>query len=259
MEGNHRVPLTRDRLAKLLRFTSSHAEDPDAPASLDDYVKRAPETPKAIYYLGGPNLASIKKSPNLEIFRRRNLEVLYLTDAVDEFVLPALETYEGRKLVSVDSSEVELPPEPESQDAKPQEKPDTAGGGIRRVLTLFREALGDRIKDVRESKRLTDSPCCLVNAEPGLSTQMQRIMKMANRDFPTTARALEVNPGAPLIRRLQSLSANPDHDDFIRRCALQLWANAMLLEGNVPEPEEMVMRNQTFMEEAAEKRSPIVF
>ena len=88
---------------------------------------------------------------------------------------------------------------------------------------------------------------------------MQRLLKQANKDFPTSARIFEVNPSAPLIRRLRSLSANPDHDAFISQCALQLWANALLLEGTVAEPEALVARNQAFMEEAAEKRSPIVF
>jgi molecular chaperone HtpG len=260
-EGIARDPMQRDRIAKLLRFLSTHAEDPDAPTSFDDYIKRAPADQKAIYYLGGPNLASIKKSPNLEVFRRRNLEVLFLTEAVDEFVLSALESYDGRKLISIDSDEVELPAEPEGttdQSEAAKSEPSDAGG-LSRVLTLFREALGDRVKDVRESRRLTDSPCCLVNADRGLSTQMQRIMKMANQDFVPAGRVLEINPSAPLVRRLRNLSANPDHDPFIKQCALQLWANALLLEGSVPEPEDMVARNQAFMEEAAEKRSPIVF
>jgi molecular chaperone HtpG len=263
-EGIAREPMNRDRVAKLLRFTSSHAEDPDAPTSLDDYIKRMPEGQKFLYYLGGPNLEAIKTSPNYEIFRRRNVEVLFLTDPVDEFVMSALGTYDGRAAVSIDSGDVELPPEPEGQgDDRAKEGGEspadsTSTAGLGRVLSLFREALGDRVKDVRESKRLTDSPCCLVNTEGGLSTQMQRILKMANKDFPTSARVLEVNPSAPLVRRLRSLSASPDHDAFIRQCGLQLWADALLLEGSVPEPEAMVRRNQSFMEEAAEKRSPIV-
>ena len=98
-----------------------------------------------------------------------------------------------------------------------------------------------------------------MNADGGMSTQMQRLLKQANKDFPASARIFEVNPSSPLIRRLQNLSANPDHDGFIGQCALQLWSNALLLEGTVTEPEAMVARNQSFMEEAAEKRSPIVF
>src|SRR5262249_13113463 len=167
-------------------------------------------------------------------------------------------THDGRRLVSIDAADVELPPEEPRGEEKPEEK-EGGSSGLARVLTLFRESLGDRVKDVRESKRLTDSPCCLVTAEGGLSTQMQRLLSLADKTFTAGARVLEVNPSAPLIRRLRSLAANPDHDDFIKRCALQLWSNALLLEGTVAEPEGLVARNQAFMEEAAEKRSPIVF
>jgi len=244
----------RERIAKLLRFSSSHAEGPMG-TSLDEYVQRAQPDQKPIYYLGGPDLASIKKSPNLEVFQKRGIEVLFLTDPIDEFVMSTLYTFEGRTLTSIDSADVELP------EAKPDEEParePEPAGRLGRVLDLFRAALGDRVKEVRESKRLTDSPCCLVNAEGGLSTQMQRLLKMANKDFLPAHRILEVNPSAPLIRRLGSLSANPDHDEFIKQCALQLWSGALLLEGTLSEPESLVARSQAFMEEAAEKRSPLL-
>ena len=260
-EGIARDPMNRDRVAKLLRFTSSLAEDPEAPATLDDYVGRAPAEPKLIYYLGGPDLASLRQSPNYEIFRRRGVEVIFLTDPVDEFVLTSLGSFDGRRLVSIDSADVELPEAMKEDEAKTDLEgiKDESPGHLGRVVSLFRSALGGRVKEVRESKRLVDSPCRLVNAEGGLSTQMQRLLKMADKNFTEAARVFELNPSAPLIGRLKSLSVNPDHDDFIKRCALQLWANALLLEGIVAEPEAAVVRNQAFMEEAAEKRSPIVF
>ncbi len=244
----------RERIAKLLRFISSQTE-PDKPTSLDDYLKRALPDQTTIYYLGGPDLASIRKSPNLEIFRRRGIEVLFLVDPIDEFVVSNLESYSGKSLKSIDSADLELPG---TDTTEPEKTTDEDASSLSRVLDLFRSALGDRVKEIRESKRLTESPCCLVNADGSLSSQMQRLLKMANRDFPTAERILEINPSAPLIRRLSSLSANPDHDDFIKKCALQLWSNAMLLEGSLPEPEDLVARNQSFMEEAAEKRSPIL-
>jgi len=113
------------------------------------------------------------------------------------------------------------------------------------------------VREVRESKRLTDSPCCLVNSEGGFSTQMQRLMKLANKDFPEPARILEINPSSPLVRRLCRLSANSQHDAFIKQCGLQLWSNAMILEPP-PDPEDLVARVQGFMDEAAEKRSPLI-
>jgi molecular chaperone HtpG len=244
----------RDRLAKLLRFASSRSDDPRELTSLDEYVKRMPEGQKQVYYLGGPDLNAIKKSPNLEIFRRRNLEVLYLTDPVDEFVMSALHAFDGKELKSIDAADIDLPGEP--GEPKADEPKET--GGIGRVLELFRQALGDRVQEVRASKRLTDSPCCLVNAEGGLSTQMHRLLKLANRDVPESRRILEVNPSSSLIGRLAALSANAEHNDFIRQCGLQLWSNAQILEGLLPEPEEMVGRVQAMMEQAAWARSPLV-
>ena len=251
----------RERIARLLRFVSSRSDDPEVQVSLDDYIGRMPESQKRIYYLGGPDLASVRKSPNLEIFRRRGLEVLFLTEPVDEFVMNAMGSHAGKTLTSIDSDDLELP------DTKEEEKTITTGeestsigpeSGFSRVLSLFREAVGGRVREVRESKRLIDSPCCLVSAEGGFSTQMQRLMKLANKDFPETGRILEINPKAPLIRRLCRLSANTEHDAFIKQCGLQLWCNALLLEGVMPEPEDLVARVQSFMDEAAEKRSPLI-
>ncbi len=253
--------INRERLARLLRFASSHSEDTEAKVSLDDYVGRMPENQKRIYYLGGPDLASMKKSPNLEIFRRRGLEVLYLTEPIDEFVMNALVSFGGKPLTSIDSDDLELPEAGKEEPAVvtgESEESKEAESGFSRVLTLFREAVGHRVKEVRESKRLTDSPCCLVNADGGFSTQMQRLMKLANKDFPEQARILEINPSSPLIRRLCRLSANSQHDAFIKQCGLQLWSNAMILEGITPDPEDLVARMQAFMDEAAEKRSPLI-
>jgi molecular chaperone HtpG len=249
----------RERIAKLVRFASSRSDDATALVSLDEYVARAPEGQKRIYYLGGPDIASIAKSPKLEIFRRRGVEVLFLTDPIDEFAVTSLREYQGKTLTSIDAADLDLPetaPSVETAQTETETPPQEAG--FARVLDLFRAALGDRVREVRESKRLTDSPCCLVNAEGGLSSQMQRLLKLANRDFTESARILEVNPKAPLIRRLCRLSANNDHDGFVKQCALQLWANAMILDGAVPEPEDMVSRVQSFMAEAAEKRSPLI-
>ncbi len=212
----------RERIAKLLRFTSSRSQGPNDVVSLDEYLARMPEGQRQIYYLGGPDFASVVKSPNLEIFRRRGIEVLFLTDPIDEFAITSLISYQGKTLTSIDSAELDLPDSPEQEAATPESPEPSAAkeSGFPHVLDLFRAALGNRVKEVRESKRLTDSPCCLVNAEGGPSTQMQRLLKLANKDFPEVSRILEINPSAPLVRRLCNLAANADHDAFIRECAL---------------------------------------
>jgi molecular chaperone HtpG len=97
-----------------------------------------------------------------------------------------------------------------------------------------------------------------VNVEGGISTQMQRLLKLANKEFTESPRILEINPSAPLIRRLCNLSANTQHHSFIKQCGLQLWSDAMILDGVTPEPEDLVARVQSFMTEAAEKRSPLI-
>jgi molecular chaperone HtpG len=171
-------------------------------------------------------------------------------------VLSSLREYDGKQLTSIDSADLDLPPA--KADVEPAKKDEGPVAGMERVLTLFRTALGDQVKEVRESARLTDSPCCLVSAEDGMSAQMQKIMRMANKDFPAPKRIFEVNPRSPLVRRLAALSANPEHDGFIQQCGAQLYANAMILEGLFPEPQNMVGRIQAFMETAADKLSPII-
>jgi molecular chaperone HtpG len=182
-----------------------------------------------------------------------------LTDPIDEFALNSLHSYQGKDLTSIDSADLDLPETgPTTEPVTSADESSARESGFNRVLELFRTALGARVREVRESKRLTDSPCCLVSAEGGMSTQMQRLLKMANKDFTESTRILEINPSAPLVRRLCRLSANNQHDDFIKTCALQLWTNAMILDGLTPEPEDMVARVQSFMAEAAEKRSPLI-
>ena len=252
----------RDKIAKLLRFGSSHFDDADALTSLDDYIERAPKEQKQIYYIGGLDVSSIKRNPNLEIFNKKNLEVLFLTDPVDEFVVSHLHEFDGKPLKSIDAADLEFPDSVDSEkqddDSTEEEKSDEKRpAGFEKVLTLFREGLGDRVEEVRESKRLTNSPCCLVNPEGAASAQMQKVLSMSNKDFPMSKRIFEINPKAPLIERLSSLSANSDHDGFVQNCGCQLFMNAMLLEGVVLDPEDTVGRVQDFMQELASGRSPI--
>ena len=233
-----------ERIAKLLRFASSRSDDPKSLVSFDAYIEKMPEQQTQIYYQAGSDFSSIKKSPNLEIFRRNGIEVIYMTDPVDEFAIKSLGTYREKKLTSIDSADIDIPNS--STFERRRAKAATHGAkesGFPKVLELFREALGARISEVRESKRLIDSPCCLVNVEGGMSTQMQRLLKMANKEFTESARILEVNPSAPLIRRLCNLSANNQHHSFIKQCGLQLWSDAMILDGVTPEPEDLVARD----------------
>lgn len=244
----------RDRLTRCLRFRSSHHDDANKLVSLEEYVSRMKPDQKEIYYVGGPDVGAIQKNPNLEIFRKRGLEVFYLIDAIDEFVVAGLSQFEEKPLKSIDSADLELPASPDDVENKDE----TPTGGFAKVIDIFKATLSEKVSEVRVSKRLTDSPVCLVNAEGAFSAQMQKLMRMANKEFPVGQRILEVNPDARLIKQLSNLSANPQNEPFIAECGQQLFANALLLEGVMPEPEDMVPRVQKIMEEAAEKMSPLI-
>lgn len=259
-EGLHSDYEHREELGGLLRFaTSALSQDGDNPEPLTgfaDYVKRAPEGQSQIYFVGGPDRKSLEKNPNLEIFRRKKLEVLFVTDPIDEFVLSNLRTFEGKDLVAIDSSKIEFPPasdEEKAEEAKSEEQQTVAAeaSGFQRVLELIRTELGNAVKEVRASKRLTDSVCCLVNPEGSMSAQLERVLSMGDREIPASKKIFEVNPSAPLIVRLSSLADRADQAGFIQQCGRQLFANALLLEGVPLDPAELVSRVQGFMLDAA--------
>jgi molecular chaperone HtpG len=249
----------RDRLAGLLRFASTQSMSGGL-ISLSDYISRCPEAQEQIYFACGTDADAVLRDPNLEVFRSRKLEVLILTDPADEFILSHLGEFQKKPIVSVDSAGLKLPPAQESaapSDAS-QQTPTDVTPAFERLLELFKSALGDQVQDVRRSERLTESACCLVNAEGSMSTTMQRVLRINAPDFEMQKMILELNPGAPLIRRLSELVANPDQHPFIRVCAEQLHANAMILAGLAPDGQQMATRVQDFMLDLAAGRSVIV-
>jgi len=253
----------RDRLAKLLRFKSTNTSAEDGLASLAGYCERAPEDQKQIYFATGADETSILRDPNLEIFRERNLEVLLLTDPVDEYVLSTLGEFDEHKLVPIDSADLELPgseaKDSETDDEKKEDEKDAADlpNGFGTVLSIFKEALGDQVEDVRKSERLTESACCLVNAKGAQSTTMQKVLQVNMPDFEMSKMILEINPKAPLVQRLCELSVNDDNNDFVRTCGQQLYSNALIMAGLAPKADEMSSRVQDFMMQLAQQKSSI--
>ena len=252
----------RDRLAKLLRFSSTNSSAEGGLTSLAGYCERAGDDQKQIYFASGTDESAVLSDPNLEIFRERNLEVLVLTDPVDEYVLGTLGKFEDRDLVSVDSSELKLPEASGHDDSSDNEKKDEsenkeAPQGFDRVLTLIKEALGDQVEDVRQSERLTSSACCLVNSAGAQSTTMQKVLQVNMPDFEMSKMILEINPKAPFVSRLCEIAVNADNDGFVKNCGQQLYANAMILAGLAPNGNEMADRVQNFMMELAQQRSSI--
>ncbi len=258
----------RERIAKLMRFHSTHstgastlltggldAKTPTPSVSLDDYLKRAPEDQSQIYYLSGPNLDAMQKHPHLETFRKRNLEVLFLDDPIDEYALIQLRSYNGKDVMTIDGADVKFPESTTPADeAAAKETPKN----FTRVIELFRGALDDKVTDVKESSRLTDSPCCLINLRSHMSSRLQQVLGQTVREFEQTKRVMEVNPHAALIHRLCELSENSDNDEFIRDCGRQLFANAQILDGLIPDVEDTTSRTLRFMEELARSKPPTV-
>lgn len=258
----------RERIAKLMRFHSTFSAtestlvsgglDDKAPApsvSLDEYLKRAPEGQSQIYYLSGPNLDAMQKSPHLEIFRKRNLEVLFLEDPIDEYALIQLRSYNGKEVMSIDGADVKFP---ESTTTADEGEAKATPKNFTRVVELFRGALDAKVADVKESSRLTDSPCCLINPRSHMSGRLQQVLGQSMREFEQTKHVMEVNPQSGLINRLCELSNNSDNDEFIRDCGRQLFANAQILDGLVPDVEGTTDRTLRFMEELARSKSAIV-
>ena len=208
----------RERLAKLLRFASTHA---DAGVSFTDYVGRMKEGQEAIYYITADTLAAAKNSPQLEIFRKKGIEVLLLVDRVDEWMLSHLYEFDGKQLQSVARGGVDLG---KLQDEEEKKQAEAASEAFKPILERLKEALKDRAKDVRVTTRLVDSPACLVVEEGDMSGHLARLLKQAGQAAPATQPILEVNPEHALVKRLD---ASAHFDDL----AHILFDQALLAEG----------------------------
>lgn len=213
----------RDKLAKLLRFASTTS---DALAvSLADYKARMKDGQKAIYYITADTLAAAKNSPQLELFRKKGIEVLLMTDRVDEWALSFLPEFDGTPLQSVAKGAVDLG---ELQDEEEKKAAEEAAESFKPVLDKLKETLKDKASDVRVTTRLVDSAACLVVGEGELSSQLARMLKAAGQKAPDAKPTLEVNPAHPLVRKLDG---SAHFDDL----AHILFDQALLAEGGLPD------------------------
>ncbi|HXD07601.1 MAG TPA: molecular chaperone HtpG [Burkholderiaceae bacterium] len=212
----------RERLAKLLRFSSTHA---DEGVSFADYVSRMKEGQEAIYVITADSLAAAKSSPQLEIFRKKGIEVLLLTDRVDEWMLTHLYEYEGHSLQSVAKGAIDLG---KLQDEEEKKRGEEAGEAFRPTLERLRQVLSAKAKDVRVTTRLVESPACLVVEEGDMSGHLARLLKQAGQNAPGSLPILEVNTEHPLVKRL---AADAHFDEL----AHILFDQALLAEGGTLE------------------------
>ncbi len=215
----------RDKLARLLRFASTTTDA--LSVSLADYKARMKEGQDAIYYITADNLAAAKNSPQLEVFRKKGIEVLLMTDRVDEWALGFLNEFDGTPLQSVAKGAFDLG---KLQDEAEKKAAEEAAESFKPVLAKLKEALKDKAEDVRATSRLVDSPACLVAQEQGMSLQLARMLKQAGQPVPQSKPILEVNPEHALLKKLAA-DANPHFHDL----AHIVFDQALLAEGGLPE------------------------
>ncbi len=222
-EGTGEDFANKERIAKLLRFASTHADSEEQTVSLDDYVSRMKEGQSGIYYIAAETFAAAKNSPHLEIFRKKGIEVLLLSDRVDEWVTSNLSEYEGKALVSVAKGNLDLGALAD-EEKKEQER---EAGEYKALTERIGKELGDRVKEVRVTFRLTSSPACLVADQHGMSQNLERMLKAAGQNVPGSKPILEINPHHPLVQRLGKDGGDKRFADWSHL----LFDQALLAEG----------------------------
>ncbi len=226
----------REKLARLLRFASTQSDVVNV--GLADYKARMKEGQQAIYYITADNLAAAKNSPQLEVFRKKGIEVLLMTDRVDEWALSHLHEFDGTPLQSVAKGAVDLGA---LQDEEEKKAAEAAAETFKPVLERLKESLKDKAQDVRVTTRLVDSPACLVVEDHGMSTQLARLLKQAGQKAPESKPILEVNAEHPLVKKLDG---SAHFDDL----AHILFDQALLAEGGLPDdPAAYVKRVNTLL------------
>ena len=222
-EGPAEDYANREKIAGLLRFATTHKETEEQTESLDDYLSRVPEGQDRIYYVVAENFATARRSPHLEVFRKRGIEVLLLWDRVDDWLMSHLQEYEGKTLQDVARGELDLG-EAAEEDEKEREK---RAEESKDLLDRIARVLDGEVAEVRASARLTDSAACLVVGEHDMGAQMRRLMEAAGQPVPETNPILEINASHPLLVMLDQESDEDRFADLTR----VVFDQATLAEG----------------------------
>jgi len=223
-EGPSEDYANREKIAKLLLFSTTHTNDPKQDQSLEDYIGRMKPEQKVIYYIAADNHNTAKNSPHLEIFRKKGIEVLLLSDRVDEWLMSHLHEFDGKSFQDITKGELDLG-ELDSEEEK--EKQQAEDEKARPLLERIKAALGERVAEVRVTHRLTDSPACLAIGEHEMGLQMRRIMEAAGQSVPDSKPIFEVNTMHPLVQKLEQESSASHFDEL----ACILFDQSCLAEG----------------------------
>lgn len=226
----------REKIAKLLRFASTHTDTPEQNHSLDDYVARMKEGQEKIYYIAAENFNTAKNSPHLEVFRKKGIEVLLLSDRVDEWLMSHLQEFEGKHFQDVGKGELDLGKLDTEEEKEAQEK---VAEQLKPLLERVKTALGEEVSEVRITHRLTDSPACVVVGQYDMGAQMRRILEAAGQKVPESKPIFELNPEHPLVKKLDAEANEGRFGDL----AHILFDQANLAEGaQLQDPAAYVQR-----------------
>ncbi len=242
-EGPAEDSANKEKIAGLFRYSSTNNDSDIENVSLDDYISRMKEGQDKLYYITGDSYAAVKNSPHLELFKKKGIEVILMHDRVDEWMMSYLNEFDGKSFVNIAKGELDLGKLEDKEDKKKAEK---AAKDNEKLLKQMTESLADKVKEVRVSTRLTDSPSCLVVEQQDMAVSMQKILKQAGHEVPNIEPILEINIEHPLVKRL---SEEQDDDKFSDWSHL-LFDQAMLSEGGqLEDPVSFVTRiNQLLLE-----------
>ena len=227
-EGIEVDQANKDKIKELLLFESNKTE-PGKYVSLKEYTERMVLDQKEIYYITGTSRAAVENSPHLEVFKKKEIEVLFMIEPVDEFILAGFGEYDGKKLKSIAQGDIDLGSEEEKKLADEQKK--EVSGKYKKLIKKVQDSLKEDVKEVRLSDRLTDSASCLVTDEGDMNPQMERIFAAMNQPVPETKRILELNPNHPVIETMNELFTANKKDSKIADYSELLYDQALLTEG----------------------------
>lgn len=242
-------PQDREDIEPLLHFASTKTDDPNTLISLADYTSRLAHNQDDLYYIIGDDFHSASRSPHLDAFRRRGIEVLYFTDPIDSFMVMGLAEYNGHKVRNVDEADIDLSDVGEMQEAE-QSHEALAKDVFSTLQGRFSSVLGNRVREVRESKTLTNSPARLVSDESAPNRNMFRLNRMLDRDYELPVKILELNSRHPLVHNLSTMVDTTPQNPLIDVVIEQVFETALLQDGIHPDPAAMAPRLQLLMQAA---------
>ena len=244
----------RAELGKLVRFESSKSKE-STPIGLDEYLLRMSPDQESIYYINGPSREALEAGPYVEMFKKKDIEILYTTEPIDDFVLSHLAEYEGKKFVSADRADLSLDDKGDAQEKEKEEQGQALDEKqSKKLIDWLKKTLNDKVADVSKSSRLVDSPAMIVNPDGFMTSSMERVMAAGRMEKgmagEISKKNLEINTGNSLICRLADLV---DSDEsFAAEVALQIYDNAMIQAGLTVDPLEMVERNYRILHKAVD-------